>query len=64
MDEKILQGIDKKLKAILVAIALKENDRNKQILILKKGRLNQKEIIEIVGLSASALRSRKHRKKK
>jgi len=64
MSDKILKEINKKLKAILIALALKESDRNKQTTILKNAGLNQKEIIEIIGLSPTTLRTRKHRAKK
>ncbi len=63
-EEDILKKIDKKLEAILVAITLKEDDRNKQTTILKNAGLNQTEILEIIGPSEATLRVRKHRGKK
>lgn len=64
MTEEMLKDINKKLKAILVAIALKEKERDNQVIILKNGGLNKNEILEIIGPSETTLRVRKHRAKK
>ena len=64
MTDKILRGIDKKLKAILIALALKETKRENQKKILKNVGLDQSEILEIIGISEVTKRVRKHRRKK
>ncbi len=54
---------NKLLKGILLALALKEDKRENQAKILKIGGLNQTEIIELVGISETTKRTRKHRVK-
>jgi len=57
MTEKILKEIDKKLKAILIALALKEGKTNDKIKVLCVGGLKSEEIGGIIGLTGRAVRN-------
>ena len=52
------------LKGILLALALKEEERTDKTKILKAGGLSPQEIIELIGISETTLRTRKYREKK
>ena len=54
---------NKLLKGILLALALKAEKREDKAKILKMGGLNQTEILELIGISETTKRTRKHRVK-
>ena len=58
---KILCG---KMDAILIALALNEDKRESQVLILKRGGLSKAEILKIIGVSEITKRTRKHKESK
>lgn len=62
--EKLLEEMNKKLEGLLLAFALKEEKREEKAKILKSGGLNQIQIINLIGISDSTKRARKHRAKK
>ena len=61
--EKLLEENNKLLRGIFLAFALKEDTRENQAKILKAGGLNQKEIIELIGVSEITKGTRKHKAK-
>jgi len=63
-ERELLEEISEKLNGILLAFALREKERSKQIKILKKANLTKTKIIEVIGPAPSTLRWRKHASKK
>lgn len=62
--EGLLEEINNKLNAVITSIALKEKDRENQVKILKSAGLKQNQILNIIGISETTKRTRKHREKK
>jgi len=59
MSEKILHEIDKKLKAILVAMTLKEEKTDNKIKILCTSGMKSEEIGLLIGMTGRGVRKNK-----
>ena len=59
MKEKILKDIDKKLRAILMALVLREEKIENKIKILCSAGMKSEEIGNLIGLTGRAIRNNK-----
>jgi len=57
----VLEEMNKKLEAIFTLLVLKENNRENQVKTLKSAGLTKNQIIDIIGISETTKRTRKHR---
>ena len=59
MSDDVLKEINKKLKAILIAIVLKEEKTDNKIKILRASGMKSEEIGNIIGMSGRGIRKNK-----